>query len=159
MKQIVELQNPSDAITFEMDDVKVAGVAVMFLGNGAYGLEDSSGKTVVPIMLFGTHEKWLKQQGIVLDDFIPPNMTKMADFLETVCYGHASEREAVEVACARMTPEKAEEHRKWWNDKKRTSLCDIGKAALKLAKQFRKAAAGQAVEEPLAQAVPIIAVS
>ena len=156
MKKIVELQNPSDAVTFEMDDVKIAGVAILILGNGAYGLEDDTG-TVVPIMLFGTHEKWLKEQQINdLGEFVHANLIPMADFLESVCYGHRSEREAVEVACRRMSPQNAEEHRFWWNNKKRTSLNDIGKGCLALAKQLRAKAKGHPIKEPLAQAAPII---
>lgn len=157
MKRIVELVNPSDAITFEMDDVKVAGVAILFLGRGAYALTDAEGKTVVPLGLFGTNETWLKEQGIDLDTFILANLIPIAEFLESVCYGHIAEREAFEVACSRMTTAKAAEHRAWWNNKKRTSLNDIGKGALALAKQLRKKSAGEPLTKPLAKAVPIIA--
>lgn len=156
MKTIVELINPSDAITFEMDDamdnLAIAGVAIILLGQGAYGLEDMEGKTVVPLMLFGGVEKWLEARGIAsMKFFVETNAEKIAAFLETICYGSAEEREAVEVACGRMTPEKAEEHRAWWNDKKRSSLNDIGKNALALANALRNKATG-----PLPSSKPII---
>ena len=159
IKQIVELQNPSDAITFEMTDLKSAAAAVLLLGRGAYGLEDAKGETLVPIMLFGINEKWMKENGIDLDAFIPANYAPMAEFLESVCYGCAAEREAVEVACSRMETAKAAEHRAWWNDKKRSSMNNISKGALQLAAQLQRKAAGQPVPEPLAKAVPIVAVA
>lgn len=64
---ILELNNPSDAITFVGEDPRVAGVAVLLLGHGWYGLTDAAGNQVVPMMIFGTHEAWLKEQGI--EDF------------------------------------------------------------------------------------------
>lgn len=157
MKKIVELINPSDAITFEMDDVKVAGVAILILGRGAYGLSDADGD-IVPIMLFGSSEAWLKKEGINLEKFIHENCLPMAKFLETVCYGSIDQREAVDVACSRMTPRKSEEHRRWWNDKRRSSLNDVGKGALALAKRFREMAAGDSSSKPLPKATPIILV-
>lgn len=147
MKIICELTNPSDAITFVVSDPKVAGVAILLLGNGWYGLTDKDGNSIVPLMMFGAHEKWLKDNGITdTNAFIMANAVLMAEFLETVAYGSIAEREALDIAVTRMTPENAAAHREWWNDRKRSSLNNIGAAALKMAKGFRKIAAGQKAE-------------
>ena len=37
-----------------------------------------------------------------------------------------------------FTPEETAEHREWWNDRKRSSMNNIGAGALRLAKQLRK---------------------
>lgn len=140
---ILELENPSDPITFVGDDLKVAGIACLLLGHGWYGMSDEKGDTVIPLMMFGAHEKWLKENGIDdLSGWIRENALKVAEFLETVAYGKINDRLAFDEAIKRMTPEKAAEHREWWNDRNRSSMNDIGAGALRLAKQFRKLAAG-----------------
>lgn len=146
---ICDLVNPSDAITFVCTDAKVAGVSILILGRGAYALKDVRGNEIVPLGLFGTYQTWLDKEEIDLDKFIPKNRIAMAEFLETVCYGTAAEREAVDVACGRMTKEKAEEHRLWWNDRRRGSLNDIGKGAFDLAKALRENAKELPAQTPI----------
>jgi hypothetical protein len=153
MKQICELVNPSDAITFVVDDVKVAGVAILLLGEGAYGLTNGAGDTVVPLGLFGFWRTWIQEQQIDLEKFVPENRLAMAEFLETVCYGSVAEREAFDVAMSRMIPDKAQEHQAWWNGKKRSSLNDIGKGALLLAKALREKAKYLPSQKPIILAI------
>lgn len=134
-----ELINPSDAITFQGDDLVAAGVAIILLGRGAFGLTDEKGEQAVPLMLFGGIDDWLAKNNIKdMAQYIADNTDAIADFLETVCYGSLDERLAFDEACKRMTPEKAAEHREWWNDRKRSSMNNIGAGALRLAKQLRK---------------------
>lgn len=144
MKTVVELINPSDAVTFLMDDVKVAGAATMLLGCGAFGLKDKDGKCHVPIMLFRGADGWLEENGIKdLRAFIDANNIAIAEFLETVHYGSFQDREAFKLAISKMTLEKAAEYRAEVNDKRRSSLNNIGGVALKLAQQMRQIAAKQ----------------
>ncbi len=160
MKKIVELINPSDPVTFEMQDVKVAGVAVLLLGRGAYGLKTADGNDVVPLMLFDGGERWLKKQRIAdLDKYLRNRGKNVAAFLDTCAYGSIADREGFDAAIKRMTKEKAAEHRAWWNDKHRGSLNDIGNAAAGLAVRLREIAAGKKSDKPLPKATPIIAVS
>lgn len=157
MAQICELSNPSDKITFVVDDVRVAGVAVMLLGNGWYGLTNAKGEDVVPLMFAGTHKQWLIDNQIPdLDAYLTANAAALAAFLDTCAYGSITEREGYDAAIARMTPENAALHRAWWNDRNRSSLNNIGAAAAKLAAQFRRLAARQPVTEPLAQSPPLV---
>lgn len=138
---IFELINPSDAVTFIGDDITVAGVAIMVLGRGRYGLTDDKGEVVVPLMLFGGSEYWLAEHGVDdLDAWLTANYLRVAEFLETCAYGSRLEREAFDQAIARMTPEHAEAHREWWNDRNRSSMNNIGQAAAAYAKTLRKKA-------------------
>lgn len=135
---ILELINPSDAVTFVGDDMTVAGVACLILGGGWYGLKDASGDAVVPMMAFGTHEKWLEENNIAdLSDWLMEHGAEVAGFLETCVYGSIEEREAFDQAISRMAPDKADEHRDWWNDRNRSSMNNIGKAAAHWAKRLR----------------------
>lgn len=146
MKIIVELINPSDAITFVMDDPTVAGIGVLLLGNGWYGLLDAEGNHPVPPMLGGV-EAWFKERGIEsLNKWIKANGVAVAEFLETCAYGNIVERDAYDRAIALMTPENAAIHREWWNDRNRSSMNNIGAAALKLAANLRQRAAGKKAE-------------
>lgn len=146
MKPVV-LQNPSDAVTFVMDDPIVAGVAVLLLGNGAYGLETEDGSSVVPVMLFGGIDRWCKEKGINLDAFIPQNYVPMAEFLDSVCYGSVRDRQECDEACLRMSPDEAAKYRAARNDRRRSSMNNIGKAALQLASQMRKQAKSKPPEK------------
>lgn len=135
---ILELVNPSDAVTFVGDDPKIAGVAILLLGNGMYALTSPDGSQFVPLMMFGQHEEWIAEQGIGdLDTFITANSGAIADFLDTCAYGSIEEREAFDRAIALMTPENAEKHREWWNDRNRSSMNNIGAGARKLASALR----------------------
>lgn len=133
-----EIINPSDAVTLQASDLRIAGVAVLLLGNGLYGLTDENDEAVVPLMLFGTSEKWLKENHIEsLNDFIKENKSAIADVLASVTYGKIEERLGFDKAVGMMTPEKAKEYRAWWNDKNRSSLNDIGQRALAIAAKLR----------------------
>ncbi len=144
---ILEIQNPSDAVTINVvgkagvvtaEDITLAGVAIKLISSG-YGLENEQGETVVPITLFGTTEAWLKERGIDdIEKYIKANAGQLAAVLETVIYGKPSERALVESAIAKMSPDDAARYRRNWNDKRRSSLNDIGRACLETAKSLRK---------------------
>lgn len=57
---VYELVNPSDKYTLESADPAAAVAACLYLGNGAYGLEDEFGETVCPLFLFGKAEEELQ---------------------------------------------------------------------------------------------------
>jgi len=82
------LINPSDAIYFEVDgeiDEIAAAVAILFLGQGRYGLDGPDG-CVVPIWLFGGHEEWFRDRGWDVNDAIAEKTDAAADFLDTLKY-------------------------------------------------------------------------
>jgi len=55
-----ELINPSDEYHLEAPDLKVAAIACLIIGGGAYGLLflDGSGEVAVPLFIFGGHDEW-----------------------------------------------------------------------------------------------------
>ncbi len=62
-----ELINLHDKITLDCSNVPAAQMAVLILGNGAYGIEDD----VLPLLLFGTAEKWCQEKyGKSLDEWM-----------------------------------------------------------------------------------------
>jgi hypothetical protein len=134
---ILELVNPSDAVTFIGDDIKVAGVATLLLGRGQYGLEDCDGKMVVPLMLFGTHEEWFKENDINLDHFISEHAKAIAAFLDTCVYGDVDDRRVYEYMCRGMSDDEVAEYKSKWDDRKRSSMNNIGAAAHSIAMQLR----------------------
>jgi hypothetical protein len=153
---ILEIQNPSDAITIETDDIVAAGVAIMIVGDGWYGLEDEKGEQVVPITALGTAEPWLKQNGVSdIEAYIKANRLKMATILESALYGDVSDRALFNAAVEKMSKENAHAFREEWNDKKRSSLNNIGAACLHYAKAFREMA-GDKVELPPSPDKPLI---
>lgn len=60
------LINPSDAYTFEADDLVIAAVMVCLLGDGKYGADEigegSSKDNHVPVFLFGGHDEWFSRK-------------------------------------------------------------------------------------------------
>jgi hypothetical protein len=142
---IFEVQNPSDAMTVEADDYIVAGVAMLYLGEGKIGLTDESGETAFPILAFGGDEAlngWLDHVGIGLIDDLRPyaveNRDKIAICLESIVYGSISDRKGI-----MATMEGREHHEvliamKAWNDAKRSSLNDFSAVAFSLASQIRQ---------------------
>jgi hypothetical protein len=142
---LFEIQNPSDQMTIEADDYVVAGVAMLYLGEGKIGLTDEAGETAFPILAMGGDEAlngWLDHVGIgLLDDLRPycvENKDKIAVCLESIVYGSITDRKAI-----MATVEGREHHEqlvamKAWNDVKRTSLSDYSSVAFNLASQIRQ---------------------
>jgi hypothetical protein len=62
----------------------------------------------------------------------------MIKVLESVLYGGFDVRELFDKATANMTPEQSMQYRKEWNEKKRSSMTNIGKAYLAYAEKLRK---------------------
>lgn len=135
---ILEIVNPSDAVTIEADDVTVAGVCTFLLSRGACGLKNEQGETVFPILMFGGFEDWLKENGITdLDMWITNHKDEMIKVLESVVYGNIGSRKLFQSAIEKMTSENAAKYREEWNDKKRSSMTNIGAAYLAYAKKLR----------------------
>lgn len=59
---LYNLINPSDPYTFEADDLELAAVAVVLLGDGQYLADPVGGGESVPAFLFGGHDEWFKMK-------------------------------------------------------------------------------------------------
>lgn len=144
---IYEIVNPSDAVTIEADDEFLASVAVIILGEGAYGLYDHKGKVILPIFLFQDPAKlvkWLNEHGVnpsKIDEFYAMHGEKLAVIMESLMYGKPEDRKAVLAMTANMnTDEKAKALAKY-NESKRSSMSNIAASASHLASMFREKAA------------------
>ena len=134
---IYEVVNMSDAITIEADDPKVAMIATLLLGEGAYGLRNSNDGLVMPIMLFGPAdraEKWLAEQGLPdVSAFLDEHIDEVARCLESIVYCSIKDRQAT-IAVAKATGGDLRVGLAAWNEQKRTSLNDIAGRAVELVK-------------------------
>lgn len=54
-----EVINPHDKMFIDYADRDAARLAVLFVGNGAYGIEGEDG---LPLLLFGSAEKWFAER-------------------------------------------------------------------------------------------------
>lgn len=132
---IFEVTNPSDPVTIMADDEAVAIVAALFMGNGAYGLVDKQGRTVLPIFAFASPETpkaWLKDRNLHLDMIIETRQQDLIECLRTALVGGFSDREAFEAILIDGIDHQAAINA--WNDSKRTSTNDICGMAREIAK-------------------------
>ena len=127
---LYELINPSDPVTFEAPDLKVAALVTIILGQGQYGAQpvDDSAEGV-PIMLFfgGAAEWWTERwPEEPMDGAGDRDATRLAAALRTVCYGGKEDRQLYDSALRAIDdPEKRAAFVAEWNDRKRSSMNNI----------------------------------
>lgn len=136
---LYELINPSDPFTFEAPDILVAGVAVALLSTG-FGARciDGSSDDQTPV-LFGWSE-WLASYGVD-DAWVESHRLQLADAFDSFLIGGGAERNDLQRAMELMTPEAREQFKADRNERHRTSMNNIGRAAYARAKRLRELAA------------------
>jgi hypothetical protein len=131
-----ELINPSDYYTFEARDILIAGAVTMFLSSNFGAVQiHPEGDERTP-MLFGW-EEWFKSKGVDLHDpkWTRENLQAIAEAFESFVIGDRAEYMAgLEATLEADRPAFIEK----WNNEKRSSVNDIGKAARSYATQCRK---------------------
>lgn len=137
---VYEIINPSDAYTMKHDDPAAAAVAGLFLGNGAYGLEDADGNRALPLFLLGGDpEAWLQEtHGVTIEQVMAERPLAVAEALESVLIGGFDARREVESATEKMTPEDAAKWLAERHDARRTSMNNIGRRARSIAASLRQ---------------------
>lgn len=139
-KLVFEVITPSDAMTLEAPDVRVAQVATLFLGEGKLGLRDAAGESVLPFFFFGGgFEGWVATEFPAgIDAFLDERAEEVAACLESITYGTRSDRAAV---AAMVGPDATREELvaalARWNEAKRTSLNDFASYGRELAARLR----------------------
>lgn len=127
---IYEVINPSDAVTFEAPSDRIAQLATLLLGEGAYGLEREDGaRDVLPIFLFGGADQWLSEhfpEGY--GEAVDADGLEIAKALRSLGYCKVRDRKAMIAAIGTDAAALAR-----WNDVKRSSLNNIGKRAQQIA--------------------------
>lgn len=146
---LYELINPSDPVTFEAPDLKVAALVTIILGRGHYGAEPADDSAEgVPIMLFGDPTEWWTERWPEepMGGAGDRDALRLAAALRSVCYGGKNDRQLYDSALQAITdPEKRAAFVAEWNDRKRSSMNDImGRAhsiAARLESQMQEAQA------------------
>jgi hypothetical protein len=134
---IYDVINPSDPITIECEDEKIAQAAILLLGRGRLGLCDEEGRDVLPVFLLASDEyvdSWIIEHGIG-DGFWKRHLDEIANCLDSCVVGDISDRKGVLAAISKEEDYRAALER--WNDAMRSSLNDIAGTAFKLADQLR----------------------
>lgn len=157
---LFEIVNPSDKVLIESDDETVAAFAVLLLGNGMFGLrradapsrpmrsqEDYQDDTVLPILGFsgiGGLDAWLHAKGICspqdMETWQREHVRQLADCYGSAFYGSPSEKRALDDALAGLPADEIKKRRAAYNDKRRSSMTNIGSACAAYEKHFRKIA-------------------
>lgn len=145
---IYEIINPSDACTIEAPDDKTAVATVALLGEGAYGARRcDNGACILSVGLFGFPGEIIDHFGPGLPDesaknlaaWVEENKNVVAAAFESFCYGDDSERAfLVEAMAQAKDPAKVKAAHE---DRRRSSLNNIGKRAASYAAHLRAKAA------------------
>lgn len=139
---IYELINPSDAVTFEASDHRVAVAVCVLLGEGRYSLQAETGKQEdgFPNLLLAdeaTTMRVLSEYGFASDgemfEFLNSDALHVAAALDSLAYCSIGERKALFAAVGSDQGALTR-----WNEEKRTSVTDIGARAAAWAKRLRK---------------------
>ena len=95
---------------------------------------------VMPVLIFGWSD-WLADKGIAdIKQYLQENGIALAEVLESFVYGSFSDRELYGIACEGKSGEERLRFKAEWDDKKRSSLTDIGSYCTKVARQLRAVA-------------------
>lgn len=136
---IYEIINPSDPVTIEADDDKVAAAAVFFLGEGAYGVRSADGRNVLPVLAFAGERaavEWLEEHGIV-ENFVSSMRLPIALALQSAIVCRAADRVDL-IASVKAGGGDTDAALAAWNETKRTSMNDICGRAHSLARVMRR---------------------
>lgn len=129
---IYEVINPSDPVTLEAEDVEVAQVVCLLLGNGAYALRDEDGKEVMPLFVIGGLDEWAEQNKFDMGRIRRDKLPAVIACLESAACCEIPDRQAI-LAAVRDDREAFARY----NDAKRSSLNDICGYAFKLAARLK----------------------
>ena len=139
-----DLVNPSDPVTFEAPDLKIAALVTLILGHGQYAAnpEDESAEGV-PSMLFGGAEEWWNEHfQEPMENAGERDRERLAAALRSVCYGSVTDRKLYDSAVEAIdSPEKRAAFIAEWNDRNRSSMNNIMGRAHSIAERLEQPAA------------------
>jgi hypothetical protein len=135
--KLYRLINPSDPYTFYAPDLRIAACVALFLGQGAFGAQGVADDQESSPVMFGW-DAFLKEQGID-SAWIESHYAEIATALDSVFIGDERHRVDFDQMLESMPNETTRES--WLaerHDRLRSSMNDIGVAAIRLAKQLRE---------------------
>jgi len=145
LKNVYELINPSDKITFKTGDDKIAFFCSLYLGSGKTGAKrfDENGDEVdIPsLMLFDTEplKTAAEYLGKPFDEYLKDNEQEISECFLSFSYGGFEERRTFDDALEAITdPEKKKEFKAKHEDRNRSSMSqwvahawNVGEALIK----------------------------
>jgi len=141
---LYEIGNPSDCVTFEAHDDKIAAAVVLLLGSGQYFLnrEDDS-RVDVPVLLFVRDEKAADEMlneyfGGDYGAYVSGNKPAIAEALESCLCMSFSSRKTVAMAGEHMSADEFVKYKAKVNEERRSSMNNICGRAYHYAKQLRE---------------------
>ena len=138
---IGEIGYPGDAYTIDCADEPAACRAVLWLGNGAYGITLQNGEELLPsFFAFNTKMRvWFVERfSEELTDFVSgERRVNVATALESIEPGNFVDRADLAGELARFSEDQREAHREEWRRRRRWSSHDIGALAVQMAAQLR----------------------
>lgn len=83
-----EISNPHDEcfVFAETDDIAIA--SVLLLGTGRYGLCDSNGKTILPVLVFGGGQEWIAERFDDFSGYVTQNVSDICKCLRSLSYAN-----------------------------------------------------------------------
>lgn len=129
------LVNISDPYTFYAPTLELAGLTAYML-SPTYGAKPAFGAGPATPVLWNW-EDWMEERGIHAH-FIRSNLARVADAMDTVLLGSASDRPGLERILERLPTHEQHAWKLQDHDNRRTSANDIGRHAWDLARYFRK---------------------
>lgn len=140
---IYTLINPSDPYTFEAPSDEIAALAVLLLGNGAYGADNEQGEQVVPVMLgqdYGRIDRWYQDRfGRCLEDGLEALGRQAGDCLGTFFLGSVADYRSLVAVLAGMEDRQVRAFLRVWHSQHQTSTNNIGQVAHRLGRQLQEA--------------------
>ncbi|MEM1202665.1 MAG: hypothetical protein AAGN66_05505 [Acidobacteriota bacterium] len=135
-KILCEVVNPSDPYSLRCDDFLVGCVAVLFLGEGAYGCHEVGGEERQSPVLMGW-EAFLEANGIEIGPFADQRASEIADALDSLLIGSPALRLDVESMAAEIPDSGLDSWLDGYLDRHRSSMNNIGGYARHLSERFR----------------------
>jgi hypothetical protein len=138
--------NPSDPYTVEASALDVAAMSAVLLGKGYYSFESLDGGENVPLMAFGGAEEWCQkafQESVMemCNRVMDTKLSEVADCLDSVLYGDIEDRAAFMEETRDINRSTLEFHRATEQERKCSSMNDIGGRAYIMANKLRQSIA------------------
>lgn len=138
---LYEIINPSDHYTIECNDLEIAAVACVLLGDGQYAFDPlEEGGEKVPLGIMGGLTEWFKEHfnaspQEVFRRCVTDRAPELADALDSVLIGN---RKAFLALAPSRDAEGYAEARAAWHEANRSSMNNIGGRAYQLARRLRE---------------------
>lgn len=143
---LFRISNPSDPYTIEASSLDVAAMTSILIGQGHYGFQSLDGGESVPMFAFGGGDQWCQKHFEedlmeLSNRVMDTKLSQVADCLDSALYGDRQERLEFLEETKDMNRPTFEAFRLMRQEKKRSSINDIGERAYRMAAKMRQSIA------------------